>query len=360
MTDLLDAAARARITSAHGETLFVDAGAGTGKTRQLVERVVALVAAGWLASIASLAAITFTENAAAELRRRIREALEDAADPASPWPDAERGRCARALAGLDDAAITTLHGFAARLLTDWPLEAGLPPAFEVADAVSAGIERDRWWRARLDEWLADPGLAPAWRLGLTLGLKPADLDKIVEPFDAHWDLLPGISFGPAGIPAPDRDRLLQPLRALAGFAGQGPDGDRMAAHIDEVLLPLLREAEAEEDALQVLSLLRETRVLVKCGNAGDWRRTGADLARARELCRQICDRRDEQLAYLLYGCRGHAAGTAPARGSRARRRAAPPRRPVVPRPAGPRGPDAARQPWSPGSRARPLAGDPGR
>jgi ATP-dependent helicase/nuclease subunit A len=295
MTDLQDAPARARITSAHGETLFVDAGAGTGKTRQLVERVVALVAAGWLTSIASLAAITFTENAAAELRTRIREALEDAANSASQWQDAERDRCARALAELDDAAITTLHGFAARLLTDWPLEAGLPPVFEMADAVSAGIERDRWWRSRLDEWLADPGLAPAWRLGLTLGLKPADLDKIVEPFDAHWDLLPGISFGPAGIPAADRVRLLKPLRAVGAFAGKGPDGDRMAAHIDEVLLPLLREAEAEDDALQVLSMLHATHVLVKCGSTPDWRRQGADLTQVRELCQQICDRRDEQL-----------------------------------------------------------------
>jgi len=295
MTDMPDAAARARITSAHGETLFVDAGAGTGKTRQLVDRVVALVAAGWLSSVASLAAITFTENAAAELRTRIREALEDAASPASQWQDAERDRCARALAGLDDAAITTLHGFAARLLTDWPLEAGLPPAVEVADAVTAGIERDRWWRARLDEWLADPGLAPAWRLGLTLGLKPADLDKIVEPFDARWDLLPGISFGPAAIPAADRDRLLRPLRAVGAFAGKGPDGDRMAAHIDEVLLPLLREAEAEDDALQVLSMLHDTHVAARRGSTPDWRREGADLTRVRELCQQICDRTDEQL-----------------------------------------------------------------
>ena len=189
MTGPQGAGARDRITSAHGETLFVEAGAGTGKTRQLVERVVALVATGWLTSVASLAAITFTENAAAELRTRIREALEDAATPGSHWQDAERERCARALTGLDDAAITTLHGFAARLLADSPLEAALPPAFKVADAISAGIERDQWWQARLDEWLEDPFLEHAWHQGLTLGLKPADLGKIVESFDANWDLL---------------------------------------------------------------------------------------------------------------------------------------------------------------------------
>jgi len=295
MTGPEGAGARDRITSAHGETLFVEAGAGTGKTRQLVERVVALVATGWLTSVASLAAITFTENAAAELRTRIREALEDAATPGSHWQDAERERCARALTGLDDAAITTLHAFAARLLADAPLEAGLPPAFKVADAVSAGIERDRWWQARLDEWLDDPCLEPAWQHGLALGLKPADLGKIVESFDANWDLLPGTSFGPAAIPAADRDYLLQPLRAIKAFAGRRPDADRMTAQIDGVLLPALREAEFEDDPLQVLSILQETHIFVRCGSTSDWRHSGADLAQVRELCQQLCDRRDEQL-----------------------------------------------------------------
>ena len=295
MTGLQDADARDRITSAHGETLFVAAGAGTGKTRQLVERVVALLATGWLTSIASLAAITFTENAAAELRTRIREALEDAANPGSHWQDPERERCIRALTELDDAAITTLHGFAARLLTDAPLEAGLPPEFDVADAISAGLERDRWWRARLDEWLDDPSLVQTWRLGLALGLKPTDLRKIVKSFDANWDLLPSTSFGPAEMPAADRDYLLQPLRRVAAFAGKGPDGDRMTAQIDEVLLPVLREAEAEDDPLQVLSVLHETHVSVKCGSTQDWRGTGADLTQVRELCQQLRDRRDEQL-----------------------------------------------------------------
>ncbi|MEM1333960.1 MAG: UvrD-helicase domain-containing protein, partial [Actinomycetota bacterium] len=61
-----DEAARERIRSDLDATLFVEAGAGAGKTRSLVERVVATVERG--TPITSIAAITFTEKAAAELR----------------------------------------------------------------------------------------------------------------------------------------------------------------------------------------------------------------------------------------------------------------------------------------------------
>ena len=58
-------------------TFFVEAGAGTGKTTMLVGRIVNLVATA--ACDGDLAAITFTEAAAAELRDRVREGLERAA-----------------------------------------------------------------------------------------------------------------------------------------------------------------------------------------------------------------------------------------------------------------------------------------
>lgn len=73
-----DQAARDSIRDQHDRTLFVEAGAGTDKTTALAARVVEMVATGHLPNLAGLAAITFTENAAAELRNRIREALEQA------------------------------------------------------------------------------------------------------------------------------------------------------------------------------------------------------------------------------------------------------------------------------------------
>jgi len=68
-----DQPARDEIATRLDATLFVEAGAGTGKTAALVERVVALVEAG--VPMHAIAAITFTEKAAAELRDRVRREL---------------------------------------------------------------------------------------------------------------------------------------------------------------------------------------------------------------------------------------------------------------------------------------------
>ena len=82
---LADQQARDRIEYSLGETLFVEAGAGTGKTHQLVQRIVNLIATG-VVHANEIAAITFTEKAAAELYDRVLEELDQqrqsATDPA--------------------------------------------------------------------------------------------------------------------------------------------------------------------------------------------------------------------------------------------------------------------------------------
>ncbi|MCB0985205.1 MAG: UvrD-helicase domain-containing protein, partial [Ilumatobacter sp.] len=119
------------VTGALDRTLFVEAGAGSGKTTALVGRVLALVEAG--VPIGSIAAITFTEKAAAELRHRVRKELTTASAGSG-----RRGELARAaLEGLDLAPIGTLHAFARRLLGEFPVEAQLPPRFAVLDEVQS-------------------------------------------------------------------------------------------------------------------------------------------------------------------------------------------------------------------------------
>ena len=139
-----DQAARRRIHDDLGATLFVEAGAGAGKTTALVGRIVALVDAG--IPIGSIAAITFTEKAAAELRHRVREQLEAAARG-----DTDRaGRARMALDELDHAPIGTLHAFARRLLFEFPVEAGVPPGFDVLDELESGLAFDEQWEELLD------------------------------------------------------------------------------------------------------------------------------------------------------------------------------------------------------------------
>ena len=121
-----DEAQRQRIRTDLHTTLFVEAGAGAGKTSSLVARIVNLVRSG--VPITGIAAITFTEKAAAELRSRTRQRLEADHEPAT----------AAALDRLDHAPIGTLHSFARRILFDFPIEAGLPPGFAVLDELASG------------------------------------------------------------------------------------------------------------------------------------------------------------------------------------------------------------------------------
>ena len=97
--------------------LFLSAGAGSGKTRVLVERFVRAVCEDGVA-VERILAITFTEKAAAELKGRLREAFLDRGER-------DHARSAEA------AFISTIHGFCARLLRAHALAAGLDPEYGV-------------------------------------------------------------------------------------------------------------------------------------------------------------------------------------------------------------------------------------
>jgi ATP-dependent helicase/nuclease subunit A len=115
--------------------VLVDAGAGTGKTTILVDRLVEMVAPsdeGRAIPISRIAAITFTRKAAGELRLRIRERL--LRELSEVRADTIREATLReAIADLDTAYVGTIHSFADRLLRLRPVEAGLSPSYEIAE-----------------------------------------------------------------------------------------------------------------------------------------------------------------------------------------------------------------------------------
>src|SRR5438105_12159861 len=170
-------------------TFFVEAGAGTGKTTALVSRIVELVARDEL-GMERLAAITFTEAAAAALRDRVRQALEQAA--VSRTSQAERSRCEKASREVDLASVETIHAFAGSLLRTYPLEAGLPPNFTMLDE----LEQERAFDDRFRAWLYDqvPDLAfperrSAVRRVLALGMTADQLRELATRLQDYRDLL---------------------------------------------------------------------------------------------------------------------------------------------------------------------------
>ena len=112
-----DEAARQVITGNLDDTLFVEASAGTGKTTSLVQRIVNLVVTG-RTTMDRMAAITFTEAAAAELRDRVRETCKSGAGRGEA---AQRGEvCRQGAEDLDQANIRTLHALPRQLLHERP------------------------------------------------------------------------------------------------------------------------------------------------------------------------------------------------------------------------------------------------
>lgn len=243
MTTPSDQPARDAIVERLDENMVVEAGAGTGKTTSLVDRVVALITTG-RASMGGIAAITFTEAAAAELRSRIGETLERvSSDPGRE--QAERERCNRAVGDLDQSAIQTLHSFAGSLLRERPLEAGLPPGFNVRDAIEAEVAFERKWSEWLDATLDDPEAQEALRPALEGGMTLRHIREIAVSFNTNYDLLADASFDSSLEQSGENEReaaLLPVLELLRRFALDYADVRKAAGEVEfQDLLVLARD-----------------------------------------------------------------------------------------------------------------------
>ena len=128
----------------------LEASAGTGKTRVLVDRYINLLRAG--VDPSNILAITFTRKAATEMRERIITTLRAAAAcgeiPPARWREL-RDR-------MDDIAISTIDAFCLSLLREFPLEADLDPGFDIADdtEVPRLIDESLDWALRICRTLA--------------------------------------------------------------------------------------------------------------------------------------------------------------------------------------------------------------
>jgi ATP-dependent helicase/nuclease subunit A len=174
MTAPAPTAEQRRAIELRDHAVFCEAGAGTGKTRVLVDRYCDAISEDGI-EVDRILAFTFTERAAAELRTRIRRDLAARARNAREAGERDLAEAlAHAARATERAWVMTMHAFCRRLLAAHPLAAGLDPRFRVLDEAEAARLRDRAVTEALDGLLAadDEEVAKAaaayqpWRLGL--------------------------------------------------------------------------------------------------------------------------------------------------------------------------------------------------
>ncbi|RKD31188.1 UvrD-helicase domain-containing protein [Thermohalobacter berrensis] len=128
------------------KNIAVSAGAGSGKTRVLVERYLYILEKGNLRKgreIDSIVAITFTKKAAAEMKERVRRAVYKKIEEDEKWK--------RIYIDIERANISTIHSFCSKILRENPVEAGIDPNF----ALLEDYEEDRLLNDVIEEYITD-------------------------------------------------------------------------------------------------------------------------------------------------------------------------------------------------------------
>lgn len=251
-------------------SVFVTANAGSGKTKVLVDRIARLLLEGSKPS--AFLCITYTKAAAAEMQRRLFERLggwcvasddelaADLKELGAEAADLGRARAlfAQALETPGGLKIQTIHAFCERLLARFPLEAGVPPGFDIADETRAAALLAQ---ARADTALGADAPADAFRrfaarlsgdqlqrLLDRLALQRADFHRFVADRDLVLVVEPQIKnrhgarqtaeqFGRAFMARQDWKRL----REAAGVLASGTAQDQNAAERLRVVLACIEE-----------------------------------------------------------------------------------------------------------------------
>ncbi|MDQ1257711.1 MAG: ATP-dependent helicase/nuclease subunit [Candidatus Hydrogenedentes bacterium] len=287
--------------------LCVDAGAGSGKTRVLIERTVHLLESRQ-AKLDQIVAITFTDKAAAEMRARLRAAFHQKAPMDNPermsfWRDLERR--------AETARISTIHSFCAVLLRENSLRIGIDPDFAVLAEAESTLLRSEIVTDTLHA-LLDKGDEPATRAAAALGTrnliaelrrmlgKRAVMDRLdpvywaddAEALCAHWETSARDAHGLylLGVRGSRPLRILrESLRTFEGQCKKSTDGrDTMRAE----MMALLERIADESDPAQ-LQLHFDTLAGLKVGAT---RKTNWDPEEAHEQIKVVQERLRELAA----------------------------------------------------------------
>ncbi|GAB3831953.1 UvrD-helicase domain-containing protein [Kribbella italica] len=298
MAELLDAEAREQIRNDTETTLFVEAGAGSGKTHALVDRVTTLVLRDGV-PLSTIAAVTFTEKAGAELRDRLRVEFEKA----RKGPD--RARADEALDDLDSASIGTLHSFAQQILLAHPIEAGLPPLIDVLDEVGSSVAFEERWSELQQQLLDDDTIAEPLLLAMAVGVELKHLRSLARLFGNDWDLIGErvLVDPPELVAMPDLTGLIAAAAQIGAAATDcRADDDRLLPKLHRIrdLGLMLAAATDAETQLAILQNLRTLKI-GKIGRKENW----PDITRNRADCTEVVEVAGSLVELLLDSCLRH-------------------------------------------------------
>ncbi|MBQ9043590.1 MAG: UvrD-helicase domain-containing protein, partial [Eggerthellaceae bacterium] len=222
--------------------LVVAAGAGSGKTFTLTQRIAGALESGYVSAIDEVCAITFTNKAAAELKSRIKAELRS------------RGLVEQALR-VDEAWVSTIHGMCARILRAHALELGIDPAFRVAegaevtgyldqaiDAVLAA-EQETASSPKVDALFAEYAPRSFGGFGVSVESMLAELVTAASAQANGVDsfVMPGISL----LPAVAVEQAIDSVESLAVAA----EGEKESPKRDEWLVATGQALQDARDAL---------------------------------------------------------------------------------------------------------------
>ena len=269
--------------------LFVEAGAGSGKTFTLTQRIAWALAPGsgadgrpYLDSLDQVLVITFTNAAAREIKERVRSTLR-------------RAGMREAALQVDDAWISTIHGMCSRILHRHALDLGLDPEFKVANEnlvaqlryqatneVIGAAQREARSGGPLSGAFAELGYSRVESLVEKVvecaHATPGGFDRLYLPEGGDLAACMGRllnaveALGACKVTPKAREKLTPSLEALRAF-GQLPPGQRDAGHAQAALeaVSLPRSSKAIAEALpEAKAALAEARALVPLEACRAW------------------------------------------------------------------------------------------
>jgi ATP-dependent exoDNAse (exonuclease V) beta subunit len=264
------------------KNVYADAGAGTGKTSALVDRIINLLLTEEIRP-ENIVAVTFTVTAASELRQRVREALEKRRFKMIEEKNIDLiPRINGCIESLDSAFIGTIHSFAQKLLTERPIEAGLPPVFEVSNPVESTQQFEQAW----SEWIDGTALENSEFRSAVLDLQMLGLDNplqelqdLANEFREDYDLVEAVAPLKANSGSKNviktLSAILSDLEDSLGYKSYCEDRKHvMLLYLDGTVKPIIttikESLESDDRGEQLFAISLVTGLNANRGNQDGW------------------------------------------------------------------------------------------